>query len=39
MLKGDMRDSGAICEFSNIGSLFVDVRPQISVKGGKAVIL
>lgn len=39
MLKGDMRDSRAICEFSNIGSLFVDMQPQISVKGGKAVIL
>lgn len=39
MLKGDLRDSRAICEFGNLGSLVAETRVQISVKGGKAVIL
>lgn len=32
MLKGDLRDSRAICEFSNLGSLVAETRVQISVK-------
>lgn len=39
MLKGDLRDSGAICEFGNLGSLIADTQAQISVKGGIAVVL
>lgn len=39
MLKGDLRDSRAICEFGNLGSFVADTRVQISVKRGKAVIL
>lgn len=39
MLKGDLHDSRAICEFGNLGSLVADTRVQISVKRGRAVIL
>lgn len=39
VLKGDLRDSRAICEFGNLGLLVADAQAQISVKGGKAVIL
>lgn len=40
MLKGDLHDSRAICEFGNLGfARRGQARAQISVKRGKAVIL